>query len=622
MSDESAKSRKPADPFSQARHDLRTPVNQIIGYSELLEEIADEEGREDLASDLKKIQQAARRQLELIDKYLSPAAAAQAAAAQGAEAGTGASPTPAAEAASPAAAPTPAAVPEAPPPAAGSEPAAAPPASPDAPSGELDLARRTPATAGEGGPLLVVDDNEMNRDMLSRRLTQRGFEVEVAEDGAQALLKISGSRYDLVLLDVMMPGMSGLEVLETLRRTYAMADLPVIMATAKDQSEDIVEALKLGANDYVTKPLDFPVVMARVQTQLVLKRQKDEIQRLAEDLEVRNRFIRSIFGRYLSDEVVESLLESPEGLKLGGEKKTVTIMMSDLRAFTSVSERLGPEQVVRMLNRYLGDMTDIIMRHQGTIDEFIGDAILTIFGAPFSREDDARRAVACAVEMQLAMAEVNARNESEGLPRIEMGIAIHTGEVVVGNIGSQRRTKYGIVGPPVNLTGRIESYTVGGQILISEATRQRTGDAVQVGDRLSVKAKGAREPVTVYDLKGIGGSYDVFLPERQDHLQALSRPAEMGFWILEGKQVGDEWFSARLSKLSEIGAEILSESSLPPLSNLKLELKGEDGAPVAGDLYAKVTEVRGEDGRVLVVRFTSISPEIESHLRALPRQES
>jgi adenylate cyclase len=260
------------------------------------------------------------------------------------------------------------------------------------------------------------------------------------------------------------------------------------------------------------------------------------------------------------------------------------------------------------------------MRHQGTIDEFIGDAILTIFGAPFSREDDAQRAVACAVEMQLAMAEVNARNESEGLPRIEMGIAIHTGEVVVGNIGSQRRTKYGIVGPPVNLTGRIESYTVGGQILISEATLQKTGDVVQVGERLSVRAKGAREPVTVHDLKGIGGSYGVFLPERQDHLQVLSRPADVCYWILEGKQVGDECFSARLTKLSEIGAEILSETSLPPLSNLKLELRREGGALVPGDLYAKVTEVRGEEGRVLVVRFTSISPEIEGHLQALSRQ--
>jgi adenylate cyclase len=592
MSDESGKAAKPADPFSQARHDLRTPVNQILGYSELLQEIADEEGREDLAADLKKIQQAARRQLELIDKYLAPGAA---------------SPAPA---------------PAAPPSVEDEAPAGAFSSSSEVSSGGLDLVRLTPSTVGKGGPLLVVDDNEMNRDMLSRRLTSRGFEVEVAEDGAQALEKIAARRFDLVLLDVMMPGISGLEVLETLRKTYAMTDLPVIMATAMDQSKDIVEALKLGANDYVTKPLDFPVVLARVQTQLVVKRQKDEIQRLVENLEVRNRFIRSIFGRYLSDEVVESLLASPEGLKLGGEKKTVTIMMSDLRAFTSVSERLGPEQVVRMLNLYLGAMTEIIMRRQGTIDEFIGDAILTIFGAPFSRPDDAQRAVACAVEMQLAMAEVNAQNESEGLPRIEMGIAVHTGEVVVGNIGSQRRTKYGIVGPPVNLAGRIESYTVGGQILISEATLRETGDVVQVGERLSVKAKGAREPVTVHDLRGIGGPYGLFLPERHDHLQALLSPPPLRYWILEGKQVGDESFEARLSKLSESGAELLSETSLPPLSNLKLELRAEDGSMVAGDLYGKVTEVRGEDGRVLVVRFTTVSPEIESHLSTLSRRAS
>ena len=592
MSD--AKSRSPSrvggsvDPFATARHDLRTPVNQIIGYSELLQEQAEEEGRTDLVPDLQKIQAAARRQLELIDRYLSPQASG--------------SPPPTAQGT-------------------GFIPAVAETPSPEPPPAKSGAAGRPAQAPGEaetsGGPLLVVDDNEMNRDMLSRRLSSRKYRVEVAEDGAQALEMVAARRFDLVLLDVMMPGISGLDVLKTLRETYSMADLPVIMATAKDQSEDIVEALKLGANDYVTKPLDFPVVLARVQTQLTLKRQKDEIQRLAEHLEVRNRFIRNTFGRYLSDEVVESLLETPAGLQLGGEKKTVTIMMSDLRAFTSVSERLGAEQVVRMLNRYLGEMTDIIMRHQGTIDEFIGDAILTIFGAPMSRGDDARRAVACAASMQLAMDRVNAENQAEGLPRLEMGIAIHTGEVVVGNIGSHRRTKYGIVGPPVNLTGRIESYTVGGQVLLSEATLREAGDIVEVGEKLSVKAKGATEPITVHDLRGIAGEYGVFLPPREDRLDPLHDTLPARFFILEGKQVGDRPVGARLTKLSAKGAELVSEDSLPPLSNIKVELSRGDGSLVSDQIYAKVMEVRGEDGRVLMIRFTALPPEVEGFLQAL-----
>jgi len=290
------------------------------------------------------------------------------------------------------------------------------------------------------GSLLVVDDNPMNRDMLARRLARRGYTVTVAADGYQALAMIDAQPFDLVLLDIMMPGISGLDVLKTVRQRYAVADLPVIMVTAKDESDDIVAALQLGANDYVTKPLDFPVVLARTQTQLSLKRAMQDIQRLAAQLELRNRFIRETFGRYLTDEVVTSLLDSPEGLQLGGEKRRVTMLISDLRGFTSLSGRLAPEQVMAMLNRYLGTMVEIIMQYQGTIDEIIGDAMLVIFGAPIWRQDDAHRAVACAVAMQLAMAAVNAENRRAGLPDVDMGIGVHTGEVVVGNIGSHKRT--------------------------------------------------------------------------------------------------------------------------------------------------------------------------------------
>src|SRR5262249_47982148 len=150
--------------------------------------------------------------------------------------------------------------------------------------------------------------------------------------------------------------------------------------------------------------------------------------------------------------------------------RKLTIMMSDLRGFTATAERLKPEQVLGLLNNYLGTMADIIVHHQGTIDEFIGDAILVIFGAPLSHPDDARRAVACAIAMQQAMKGINEQNARAGLPAIEMGIALNTGEVIVGNIGSQKHIKYGVVGSHVNLTARIESNTAGGQILISQTT--------------------------------------------------------------------------------------------------------------------------------------------------------
>jgi adenylate cyclase len=184
-----------------------------------------------------------------------------------------------------------------------------------------------------------------------------------------------------------------------------------------------------------------------------------------------------------------------------------------------------------MLNRYLGTMVEIIMQYQGTIDEIIGDAMLVIFGAPIWRQDDAQRAVACAVAMQLAMVAVNAENQRAGLPDVDMGIGVHTGEVVVGNIGSHKRTKYGVVGSHVNLTSRIQSYTIGGQILVSEMTRQEIGPLGRLRKQMEVEAKGIAEPITLYELHGIGGAYSLFLPVREEGLVPLQQqiPDSPGF---------------------------------------------------------------------------------------------
>jgi class 3 adenylate cyclase len=580
------------DPLSKLRHDLRTPINQIIGYSELLQEEAEGSGQPAYVSDLQKIQLAARRLLALIDENFAPGKLSLGGA-------PAAVPAPAAEAERPAAE------------------HALEAAAPAALTGGAAAGPARPAPAASTGPgsVLVVDDNEMNRDMLSRRLKAKGFAVELAEDGYKALEKLDATAFDLVLLDIMMPGMSGIEVLRKVRETRTAADLPIIMATAKAQSEDVVEALKLGANDYVTKPIDFPVALARVNTQLSLKRAGDEIRRLVGDLEVRNRFIRNTFGRYLSDEIVSSILENPEGLELGGQRRIVTILMSDLRGFTSTAERLAPEQVVRMLNHYLGAMADVIMQYRGTIDEFIGDAILVIFGAPVQRQDDAQRAVACAAAMQLAMDGVNAWNREQGLPEVEMGIALHTGEVVVGNIGSEKRAKYGVVGTTVNLTSRIETYTVGGQVLLSDATYKASGAAVSVGGQMSVRAKGAKDPIVAWDLRGIAGEWNVALPTRDESHTTLKAAVPARFYAIEGKSVSDNALDASLIALSPRGALLRSQFEAPLLTNLKLHLTGDDGAEVPGDLYAKVVEKPAGSDATFAVRFTSMPPEVEIFIK-------
>lgn len=566
------------DARARLRHDLRTPLHQIIGYAELLEDEVRDAGQEKYLADLAKIRDAARKALEFVDEAVPPTTA---------PAG----------------------------PSVFREPEPGPP-SPVAPPPEttVPLAPVPRPAAGPVDPgsvrLFVVDDNELNRDMLSRRLGSRGYAVEVAEDGERALAMLDGKAFDLVLLDVMMPGLSGIDVLKRVRERWPASDLPVIMATARDTTEDVVEALRLGANDYVTKPLDFPVVLARVETQLTLRRQKQEIRRLAEDLALRNRFIQSLFGRYLSDEVVAGLLASPEGPRLGGEQRKLTLLMSDLRGFTPLTEGLAPEQVLRLLNSYLATMADVILAHQGTIDEFVGDAILAIFGAPLARPDDARRAVACAVEMQAAIQGLNRRNEQEGLPRLEMGIAVHTGEVIVGNIGSERRAKYGVVGSAVNHAGRIESFTVGGQVLISDATLRESGEGVRVGARIAIDAKGTRDRIVVYDLRGLG---EALVPEAQEEAIALPEPLNVLCHVVVGKRVEAEAFGGRLVELAVHGGTLITPRRLRALSNLKLEMRPAGRGPV--EIYAKVVHLSA-DGSVSV-RFTSLPADVEAWLRGV-----
>lgn len=346
------------------------------------------------------------------------------------------------------------------------------------------------------------------------------------------------------------------------------------------------------------------------------KKIEAEVMRLAHEIELRNRFIRETFGRYLTDEVVDTLLDSPTGLQMGGEKRKISMLMADLRGFTSLSERLDPKWVVTILNRYLSTMVQIIMKHGGTIDEFIGDAIFVLFGAPIWKEDDAVRAVACAVEMQLAMSAVNDQNRQDGLPDVEMGIGIHTGLVVVGNIGSAQRMKYGVVGSHVNLTSRIQSYTIGGQILVSETTRREVGGILRVGKQLEVRAKGFEQPITLSEVLGIGGTHKLSLYRDRDVLTPLKQPAPFTYAVVEGDHLYGEMRPGTMTRLSSKRAELQLETTVALLTNLKLHFVGDNGAALPGALYCKVEAGAGTDAPY-VVRFTSMSPAIEAHLREL-----
>lgn len=345
------------------------------------------------------------------------------------------------------------------------------------------------------------------------------------------------------------------------------------------------------------------------------KAQKKQLQELNAALEVRNRFIRQTFGRYLSDEIVETILEKPEGLKIGGEKRQATVLMADLRGFTSLSERLPAEDVVSMVNIYLETMTEIILKFQGTIEEFIGDGIVVVFGAPLQRPDDARRAVACAVDMQLAMATVNDRNRQAGYPEVALGIGVNTGKMVVGNIGSKKRIKYGVVGRHVNLTSRIESYTVGGQIFISEGTLKECGDIVRIDSAMQVMPKGVQEPLTIYEVGGIAGDYQLFLPAKSEvEWILLTQQLPVQFTVLEGKHVGELRHNATIVKLALNMAEIMGEILPSRLANLRLSLYDYHERLITEDLYAKVLAHCSDFPPVFQVNFTALPPEAESFL--------
>jgi len=277
---------------------------------------------------------------------------------------------------------------------------------------------------------------------------------------------------------------------------------------------------------------------------------------------------------------------------------------------------MPPNRVVTLLNHYFAAMIKVIKQYDGTIDEFIGDAIFVLFGAPTWRDDDAERALACAVAMQLAMPAVNEHASHEDLPELEMGIGINTGQVVVGNIGSVDRMKYGVVGSQVNLTSRIQSCTTGGQILISETTRKELGTLVRFGKRLEIKAKGIAQPVALHEALGVGGSHKLFLPAMAEPLVTLVESIEFRFASVEGERVDSQLFDGRVLALSSKGAEVVLQHPVATLSNLVLHFTGSNNIAVPGVLYAKVIGASAADGAMLSLRFSSMSPEIAFFLRA------
>jgi adenylate cyclase len=475
--------------------------------------------------------------------------------------------------------------------------------------------------------VLLIDDQPFIGKMIGSMLNnEEDIIFHYCQDARKAIHMANHVSPTVILQDLTMPDVDGLQMVKYYRMNTFSSQTPLIVLSGQEDAKVKADAFAFGANDYMVKPPDRIELIARIryhsQAYINMLQRDAAYRRVAEqsaELEIRNQFIKKTFGRYLSDDIVESILDTPEGLELGGEKRKVTIMMSDLRGFTSIGERLPPEDVLTIINIYLKSMTDIILKYEGTIDEFIGDAILVIFGAPILKEDDTKRAVACAIEMQRSMTEVNKKNKEHGYPEVSMGIGINTGEVVVGNIGSEKRSKYGVIGSNVNLTSRIESYTVGGQILISESTRDDCDGQLRIDDQFQVMPKGVKQPITIYELGGIGGEFNAYLPEKKKvALVALEQPVGIAFTILEGKHAGVEKHQGDIIQISELELTIQSEVKAERLSNIKITLTDDNQKEITTELYGKVVEeIHDLDQPSFRVNLTSVPPEASTFLKSL-----
>ena len=321
----------------------------------------------------------------------------------------------------------------------------------------------------------------------------------------------------------------------------------------------------------------------------------EKIQELNNRLNIRNELLTETFGRYLSDEIVEKLISKPNRRNLGGRKRIVTILMSDLRGFTALSEHIEVKPLVSILNHYLGEMIDVIESFGGTIIEILGDGILAVFGALGNKSDHAADAVAAALSMQNRIPDINSWNEKHDYPALKMGIGINTGEAIVGNIGSQKRVRFNVIGNAVNICGRIESYTVDGQVLVSKTTVDSAKAPLAIEREMTVTPKGIDKEMPLYQIKSIGEPYNIEVRNEDTKTELLKKPIPVCFYKLEEKHEIEKPFFGGLISVAPNGAVLSTDTKLFIYDNICIN--------AGGKLLCKVME---KTENQYLLRYSSI----------------
>ncbi|MBT8148063.1 MAG: response regulator [Gammaproteobacteria bacterium] len=396
--------------------------------------------------------------------------------------------------------------------------------------------------------LYLLDDNEANLEILIWALKD-DFEICAGLEAAQALEDIPRLQPDLLLLDVNMPEMSGFELCRRLKEIPAVKDIPVIFITAMDSLEDEVLGFKLGAVDFISKPISPPQVKARVKTHVELRLSQRRLARLSEKL-----------SRYLSPSLYNSIFEGKRDVQLETTRKKLTIFFSDIVGFAACTDQLEAEDLNYILNSYLECMSKIILKHGGVLDKFIGDAILVFFGDPESRgvEEDAEACVRMAMEMQTAVRKLRIEWAKQGinLPfSVRMGIS--SGYCTVGNFGCLERMDYTVIGGQVNLASRLQSRAEPGHILVSSETWSLVKDKIYCESKGEMSIEGFAYPLLVFEAVDLIENHDSVTDEIVLDTQGFSMK-------LDPNQVSEQ---EREKILSQLRRALNSMDNVPTLTN-------------------------------------------------------
>jgi adenylate cyclase len=367
--------------------------------------------------------------------------------------------------------------------------------------------------------ILIADDNQANRDILARRLEAQGYDLVMASDGEQALASVRAKLPDLILLDVMMPKMDGLEVCRQLKSDKSLPFIPIILVTARADTKDIVAGLDAGGDEYVTKPVDQAALVARVRSTLRIKElhdtvheqskrlaaQADELaqwnntlqQRVNDQLAEIDRMSR--LRRFLSPQIAELVLSSGGEQLLDSHRRQITAVYCDLRGFTGFAEIAEPEEVINVLREYHEALGKLIHKYEATLEHFAGDGVMVWFNDPLPCSDPSERAVRMAVEMRTRVVEVLRQWRKHG-HELGFGVGIAHGYATLGRIGFEGRFDYAAVGTVVNLAARLCGYAQDGQILIDPKVQTAVESFAATEPAGELTLKGLHRPIAAFNV--------------------------------------------------------------------------------------------------------------------------